>query len=88
MYKFDESNVYFITTTQNTPTSSTENVSREKKTPIFLLGEKQSHLDQKTFEKEEEDKEEVGVVRQTTSCLERGRRERRKDKRAREICGV
>ena len=35
MYKFDESNVYFITTTQNTPTSSTENVAREKKNANF-----------------------------------------------------
>jgi len=81
MYKFYNNNAKH-------PYLLSVNCLSRKKTPIFLLGEKQSHLDHKTFEKEEEDKEEGGVARQTTSCLERGRRERRKDERAREICGV
>ena len=81
MYKFYNNNAKH-------PYPPLGQLSLEKKTPIFLLGEKQSHLDHKTFEKEEEDKEEVGVARQTASCLERGRGERRKDERAREICGV
>ena len=62
-------------------------LSRKKRQ--FFFSEKNNLISiDKTFEKEEEDKEEVGVARQTTSCLERGRRERRKDERAREICGV